>query len=337
MVSMSPPVVWVNKYLSNTWEVLARLLQDRRPGEFELVCSHPWPEYPGRRHADHFVVEPRGLSDAAYVQWCMQVVVIHKVRLFIPGRKLLAISEAAPQFAHHGVSLLTAASCETLKILMDKSATYRELAGSICPIPDYEVVTDSSEFEQSIRRLQQKHPRVCFKPTRSIYGIGFYVIGESRSERRERFLHLAEATRYFHRKTNGVPTMVMEYLPGPERSVDCLADHGHLIGSIIRRKEPGIQFIEQHQLIEEIVHELTRRFQLNGIFNVQFADARGKPHLLEINPRMSGGLPISYKAGVNLLLWAIRLSLGTCHAEDVPRPRCGFSVPQPEPWTFASR
>jgi hypothetical protein len=52
--------------------------------------------------------------------------------------------------------------------------------------------------------------------------------------------------------------------------------------------------------------------------------------LLEINPRMSGGLPFACQSGLVLPLWAIRLALGTASPADVPTPRLGVWVPQPE-------
>ena len=51
------PTVWVNKYLSNTWEILALLRKARRPAEFRLLCTHPRARYTGRRHCDLFEQE----------------------------------------------------------------------------------------------------------------------------------------------------------------------------------------------------------------------------------------------------------------------------------------
>ena len=61
-----------------------------------------------------------------------------------------------------------------------------------------------------------------------------------------------------------------------------------------------------------MVRKLAAHFRLGGIFNAQFrspAQLPEKPHLLEINGRMSGGLPYVGLSGLNLALWAIRIAL----------------------------
>lgn len=334
---MRLPTVWVNKYLSNTGDVLQRLLHDRTAGEFRLIYSHPRRHTHGPRGADRFFGEPSGLGDAEYVQWCLQFAREHEIQLFLPGHRLLSIAAAKERFADAGTRLLTAASVDALRVLVDKSATYRALEGSGCPIPDYRLVTTVAEFREAVAELQRRHEKVCFKPARSVYGLGFYILDKSSNGQNGVFIHPNEAIRCLERKQPFAPTLVMEYLSGPERSVDCLAHQGQLICSIIRRKDSGQQHIERHEHIEAIIKALTRKFTLHGIFNIQFADAHGKPHLLEINPRMSGGFPIALQAGVNLLLWAIRLSLGLASPADVPQPRWGFTVLQPETTVFASR
>jgi carbamoylphosphate synthase large subunit len=49
---------------------------------------------------------------------------------------------------------------------------------------------------------------------------------------------------------------------------------------------------------------------LDYIFNIQVKFNQGLPKLLEINPRMSGGLYFSCLSGVNFPYLAVRLLLG---------------------------
>lgn len=81
-------------------------------------------------------------------------------------------------------------------------------------------------------------------------------------------------------------------------------------------------------MIEELARKLTRHFRLNGVFNIQFRDHDGMPFLLEINPRMSGGIHYACLSGVAFPYWAIRLALETAEPEDVPRPKTGIRVGQ---------
>jgi hypothetical protein len=50
------------------------------------------------------------------------------------------------------------------------------------------------------------------------------------------------------------------------------------------------------------------------------------PRLLEINPRMAGGISYSFLSGVVLPYWAIRLALGTAEPGDIPAPKTGLLV-----------
>ena len=59
---------------------------------------------------------------------------------------------------------------------------------------------------------------------------------------------------------------------------------------------------------------------------MQFRDAEGVSYLLEINPRMSGGLHYACLSGVAFPYWAARLALGTASPEDIPMPRTGLRV-----------
>ncbi|MCP9473488.1 MAG: ATP-grasp domain-containing protein [Nitrospira sp.] len=334
---MAPPTIWINKYLSNTWEVVARVLHEREPAEFRLVVTHPWAYYPGRRYADLFVPEPRGLTDDDYVTWCLQFAADHRVTLFIPGRKLLPVVAAADRFAQIGTNILAAAELRDLLVVGDKIATYSRLDPSDPAIPDYAVARTLGEFLDAVERLKSRHPRICFKPARSVYGIGFFILDESGTNSRPYHLSLGAAIQRLQAHRVFPPHLVMEYLPGPERSVDCLAQAGELIRCVVRRKAASVQWIEHHPLIEEMVRGFTRKFRLNGVLNIQFRDSGGLPRLLEINPRMSGGLPIACAAGVNFLLWAIRLALGSAASKDVPHPLSGICVPQPKPHRSISR
>jgi hypothetical protein len=64
----------------------------------------------------------------------------------------------------------------------------------------------------------------------------------------------------------------------------------------------------------KIAHQLTKIFRLSHIFNLQLIDSPLGLKLLEINPRMAGGLYFSCLAGINYPYWAMRLALGADEA-----------------------
>lgn len=337
---MMPLTVWFNKYLSNTWEILSLLQIQRRPGEFRLLCTHPRRHYPGRKYADVFEPETDNLPEADYVAHCLDIARRHEVKLFLPGRQVFGIVKARPLFEALGTRIVAAANPATLALLGNKARFYRDLAGFDVHVPDYAVVSDLAGFDAAWSRMRSRHDWLCYKPAVSVYGLGFHVIID-RSEPAPQarvpgvephlLLTLDEARTRFAQQKTCADLLVMPYLPGPEWSVDCLARDGELLRAIVRRKGRGEQLIDDQPDIVAAVRRLTRHFRLENLFNVQFRQAHGKPYLLEINPRMSGGLPLACESGLNLPLWAIRLAMGTAHPEDIPEPRTGSWLPQPEP------
>jgi biotin carboxylase len=322
---INPPTVWFNKHLSNTWEVLALLRGARAAGEFRVLCTHPQKGYAGRLHADAFEQEPWGLGDDAYIAYCLDVARRHYVRLFFPGRKVVPVVRAAARFAALGTAVLAAGDGETLAQVNDKARTYAALEGAGVPLPEHAVVRDAAGFDAVYARLRARHAVLCYKPTVSVFGLGFRIVTEGRAANAP-FITLESARQEMGRRE----TLLMEYLPGPERSVDCLARDGELVRCVVRRKEAGGQVIEDNPELTAVVRRLTARFRLSNLFNVQFRAVSGQSYLLEINARMSGGLPFACRSGVALPYWALRLALGTAIPDDIPCPRTGLWVPQPE-------
>jgi len=331
MSRMKPPCIWFSKHLSNTWELIALLEEARQAGEFRVVCTHPRASYEQRLSCDRFECEPIGLSDDDYVRYCLDFARRQEVDVFFPGRKVQPIMRAIEQFRKSGVRLIAAADADTLARLNSKARVYADVAGHGIHVPDYAIINDIAGFDEAWMELRARHSLLCYKPDVSVFGLGFHIVTEDDARRNAGWtLHLDEARRRVANDERRRDLMLMQYLPGPERSVDCLARNGELIRCVVRRKTDGGQWIEQHRHIESAVRWLTSHFKLNNLFNVQFRDADGKSYLLEINARMSGGLPFACQSGLALPLWAIRLALGIATEADIPQPRFGVWVPQPE-------
>jgi carbamoyl-phosphate synthase large subunit len=99
-----------------------------------------------------------------------------------------------------------------------------------------------------------------------------------------------------------------EYLPGQEYTADVLCDlEGNLVLAVPRKRLEVIRGIskrgetQRHPEIEENVKKLCGILKFIGPSNMQFkADTSGEMKLVEINPRFSGGLPITAEAGADV-------------------------------------
>lgn len=267
-------------------------------------------------------------SGAQYAAFIKTVVDTHNVDVILPGRKIYDLARYRSRLERSGARLITAGTPSQLAIVGDKGFCYDALRDVPGLCPRYIRVETPTALRRAITTLIADGP-VCFKPARSIFGVGFRVLPHATIPRslRSRTVSIADAYQQASRSTFR-PQVVMEYLPGIERSVDCLAEGGRLISAIVRQKRRrGCQYLEANARIERMTESVCQRLGLTGLFNVQFRNDRfGRPRLLEINGRMAGGITKSFGTGVVLPLWAIRMAMGRASASELPLPQLGMDV-----------
>lgn len=334
--------IWLNKNLSSTVRVIEEFGKTPDAKRFSIICTHPDKHNPVAQVADLFALEPgRSITDdESYVEFCWQFAREQNVDLFIPGRRQQVLAQHQKRFSDAGIKMLLTADSDTLAIIDNKAKLYYQLPEGLAIIPEFAVVNNFTQFEDSVFQLHDSGKAACFKPTVGIYGMGFHSIAQLRHDGREdnplaRFLAgdttsigMNEARFYLTLEPFFKELMVMELLPGDERSVDCLALDGDLKAAVCRVKSGReYQVLEDNPKLIEQVEALTRFLKLNGVFNVQFKDNdKGEHALLEINPRMSGGLPMACLSGVNFLYWAVRLALEPESVKSIPVPQTGLRV-----------
>ncbi len=101
--------------------------------------------------------------------------------------------------------------------------------------------------------------------------------------------------------------IVMAFMPGTEWTVDAyVSQAGELIYAVPRERiglAGGISIkgkTVRHPVLESLTKTVAEALQCRGPVCIQWrADNEGTPRLIEINPRLSGGLPITVAAGVN--------------------------------------
>ena len=173
----------------------------------------------------------------------------------------------------------------------------------------FRVFEDVAQFNAAYAELRQLHSKLCVKPSQSVFGLGFSVLDEERSSAalllagEQYHIGLDDMRRGLAELGAFRTMLLMEYLDGHEYSVDCVGDNGRLVAAIARKKPMQAgrgQLIDMRQDILDATAKLASDFGLNGCFNVQFREGAGQLRLLEINPRMSGGIGMACVAGPNL-------------------------------------
>lgn len=327
--------VWFNKTFSSVATAIRLIREADAVGDYHIVCSSTNPHAPAFLAAHESAIEPSGLKGDDYLEWCLTFCRAQEIGIFIPGKEASLVSAACERFAEQGTRVLCVATQDVLHLLHDKARFYEAVDLQRAPPAAFRVVENIDQFDAAYRALREDHMKLCIKPSVSVYGLGFSILDEERSSAQL----LLEGVQYHIglddlrrglAAMDGFRTMiVMEYLDGHEYSVDCVGDNGRLVCAIPRKKSMVAghgQMIDMRDDILDCTRQLTAAYGLNGVFNVQFREGQNGLGLLEINPRMSGGIGMACVAGPNLPYIALRgFDLGF-DAVDIPEIRAGIRV-----------
>jgi hypothetical protein len=301
--------IWFNKTFSTISAVFRNLRQSTPAGEVTLICTHTHSTAAAFLAADESYLEPAGLTGLAYLEWCVIFCHQHNIQLFWPGKEAALISQYHSLFRAVGTQVMSVAGHDTLKLFHDKAHFYADLSPDVAKLMDFIAVNNRDEFDSAVTKLSVKHERLCVKPAVSVFGLGFRVL----DTQRDSITQLLKGVEYqiplqeLRQGMNTTPEfntlLVMEYLGGPEWSVDCAGQYGNLLCAVQRKKSPLAghgQTIDYNAEIHDMVTRLTGHYRLNGLFNIQFKEGVNGPRLLEINPRPSGGFGMACLSGANL-------------------------------------
>jgi phosphoribosylamine-glycine ligase len=331
--------VWYNRTFSSVNAAIKLIREADTEGRFTIIHSNANRHAPAARLAHEFHVEPTGLKGDAYVDWCLTFCREHKIDIFVPGREATLLAAQHARFADVRTRILSAAPPAELKRIHDKADFYAHTVLPDAPVAEFRPFTNIEQFDAAWSELRPRHAKLCVKPAHGIYGLGFAIVDEARSsaalllagvEYHIGYQDLRRGLAELGSEADAFKTMLlMEFLDGPEYSVDCVGDHGRLVAAVVRRKlaQAGSgQLIDMRQDILDATAQLAADYRLNGVFNAQFREGGGRPRLLEINPRMSGGIGMACLAGPNLPYIALRGFADGFEHVDVPAPRHGMRV-----------
>ncbi|MRN55316.1 ATP-grasp domain-containing protein [Paenibacillus monticola] len=310
--------IYFNRWFSVAFHYM-NLIRNNEDGiPFQIFATHPDPQHMSLQGADVAGTEP-ALKGIEYVQFCVDFCRRNEIDIFIPRLHMLDIALHAPMFDAIGTKVLVCRDLDLLKSIMDKGRFYENVTDKgIMIIPDYHVVRTAEQFKVAYQDLVAKGHRVCFKPTETEGGLGFRIIDNDRIPLQELFGHVTplisfdEAYRILSGEAFFPDLMVMELLEGYEYSIDCLADeNGKLLAAVPRRKAGGrLRLMEHIPELELIAARVAETYKIPFNFNIQMKYSGTTPKLLEINPRMSGGLHISCLSGINFPYLAVKSALG---------------------------
>jgi len=328
--------VWFNHWFSTSYGIIELMKRDAKEQVF-VIASNKEMDSVIQKVCDEWYQDSQAEGEE-YIQYCLDFCKEHKIDVFVPRNKMVEISKNIRRFSDIGVKVM-ADNYEIIRLLNDKAAAYNLLKD--CEgvfIPEYKMVHTADEFETAYKELRQNASQICVKFVKDEGAMSYRRIIEQ-ADRFERLRVYPGAEMVYDDYVGALrkagrfdDLMVMPYLPGAEISVDCLNTEDGLIAI------PRLKTSARHErvIFDEDILGMTRtimeKTRLQYPCNIQFKMKDDIPYLLEINTRMSGGLPMACEAeNINIPNIALNKLLGNkieCFFEPKERVVSYIEIPK---------
>jgi carbamoyl-phosphate synthase large subunit len=137
--------------------------------------------------------------------------------------------------------------------------------------------------------------------------------------------------------------IVQDHLSGTEFTVDVLSDFEGRVLSIVPRERlvirAGVSDKGVTRNIPEIVafaREVAEKLQIVGAANIQCKWDGQTVSLIEVNPRFSGGIPLTIAAGADFTSWLVQLAGGNVVKPQIGKFQDGLAMMSFEESIFAA-
>jgi carbamoyl-phosphate synthase large subunit len=234
-------------------------------------------------------------TDDSYVTELLTIVEAEHVQLVVPtiDDELPLIAAASDEFRRAG-AVVACSPAETSTLCNDKYATCAHLRNAGVPAAQTYLPAQVSEELELPLFIKPRVGRgaVGAFPIRSYEELDFFL-------------------RY-------VPTpIVQEYLEGPEFTIDVLCDFAGQPLSIVPRERVVIRagVIDRGRTVQDrrliaLAEAACAALRFAGPINIQCRMRGEQPVIFEINPRFSGGIPLTIQAGADFPAMLLKLALG---------------------------
>lgn len=270
-------------------------------------------------------------SDDNFIDEIMKICKKENIDVILPlvTMELFKFAENKKMFEDEGIKVAISDS-ESLKIANDKGKLVRFMEEKGLEVPLYRIVNSVNEFVKAAEYLGYPEKPFCFKPTISNGSRGFRIIDPSvdkayllfNTKPNNTYISYDEIIEILDGMEKIPELIVMEYLPGEEYSVDILAKNGESLYVIPRRRDKIVCGISAAGTViydEDVINyckNIIRELKASGNIGIQVKkDSKGKPKILEINPRVQGTIVLCTAAGVNMPYYGIKLALD----EEIPK------------------
>lgn len=234
-------------------------------------------------------------SDPGYLDALEATCRREQIGLLVPtiDDELTVLAEAAPRFARFGTRIVVSPP-ETTSICNDKYATCRHLSAA--------GVNAADSFLPEELPADREFP-LFIKPRVGRGGVGAHMV---RNERELAFF------------LDYVPSPIVQaFLHGPEFTIDVCCDFEGRVLSAVPRERVVVRagVVDRGRTVaeptlEQLALRCAAALTFVGPVNIQCRYLGRRPMIFEINPRFSGGIPLTIAAGADFPAMLVQLALG---------------------------
>ena len=313
---MNKVVVYFNQWFSSISNII-KDLKERNP-EIYVIASSKNEDHAYKNVVDKFIVEDWTGNDSNYIDWLVATLKENKVSIFFAKKHSKAISANIDRLNELEVTTILE-DMQTISLMDDKKEVYRILSKNSelsKYIPLYCTETGLDAVKQFALEQYKTNNPWCFKLNDDEGGASFRAVEQKEMDFNSLYkfrvnsLSKQEADKFISKlSTEQADKLIfMELLDSPEISIDCYDSKKGFI-AICREKIGGtrVQKLYYNKQLSKICENIKDTFDLKYPFNVQFRVKHGKDsfdienlRLLEINPRLSGGIYYSTFLGMNI-------------------------------------
>lgn len=286
------------------------------PARLRLIGVDMDPNAPSRKDFSAFYVVPAA-RDESFIPTIVDIAIKEKVDIIVPcvTRELSKFAQARELFEKAGTRVATM-ELEKIEIANDKGKLLTAIKEAGLPVAKFYLADTVEQVEEAFEKLGYPQKAVCVKAVEGNGSRAVRIVDAS----------ISQSKMFFDEKPNGMyiskhdlmallaetpvfpkQLMIMQVLPGEEYSVDLVARDGETLTALCRK---GMQVVSSNQTISVVVDEpsvieqckaVVSLLKLSG--NIGFDlknDENGFPYIMEINPRLTGGIVTCFAAGANM-------------------------------------
>lgn len=270
------------------------------------------------------------VSDSHYVDVILDICQKEHVDIYFPNISL-EVSKVVERKGEFDAinTILSTSNMNSVEIANNKLHTYQTLEKAGIPVPKYCGVHTVEDFVEGCKYMGYPEKPVCIKIVNGSGSRGVRII-DAKKSRYNIFAH--EKPNSFYTSYEDMlailrsapkldELMLLEYLHGPEFTVDLLADKGKVLYEVGRENVVSLMSIAQESVIKydehayKVAKDVVKLLEMDGNVGFDFMrNDEGVAVLTDINPRATATISVIAASGVNLRYLRIKQLLG----EELP-------------------